>query len=143
MDLMLFKSRALDKNGITTEELWDMFREKINTNSKYLEFKKPFALGENKASVILVVKFPKYKKIKIKTDVFFTPPEEYLFMLLFVTGSGQFNIRMRSQAKRLGYLLNQKGLYEKDTGKQVPIKNEKELFKLLKIGWKEPHERTY
>ena len=49
---------------------------------------------------------------------------------------------MRAQAKRLGYLLNQKGLYYKDTGKQVPIKNEKELFKLLKIKWREPHERT-
>lgn len=147
MDLMLF-----EKSGMSTSELWTKFRDKINENSKILNFKKPFALGEDKASVIVEVKYKetdpkskvkKNKKIKIKTDVFFTPPDEYLFMLLFVTGSGQFNIRMRAQAKRLGYLLNQKGLFKKvgDKLKPVSIKTEKELFELLHIAWKEPHER--
>jgi len=80
------------------------------------------------------------KTINIKMDIFITPPKEYMYMLLFATGSGTFNIRMRSNAKHKGYLLNQRGLFK--NGVRQNIKTEHQLFKFLNMKWLEPENRV-
>jgi DNA polymerase/3'-5' exonuclease PolX len=120
----------------TTAQHWEIFLSKV---PEQIQFMVPYAQGEDKVSTML-----KYKNYTCKVDVFFTDPKEYMYMLLYATGSGQFNIRMRSIAKRKGYLLNQRGLYKKISPvilEKVPVKNEKHLFKILGIKWLEPHER--
>lgn len=120
----------------TTAEHWAIFLSKVPAQ---IQFMPPYAQGEDKVSTML-----KYKNYTCKVDVFFTDPKEYMYMLLYATGSGQFNIRMRVVAKRKGYLLNQRGLYKKISPtilEKVPIKNEKHLFKILGIKWLEPPER--
>lgn len=121
----------------TTAQHWDIFLTKIPSQ---IQFMQPYAQGNDKVSTIL-----KYKNYTCKVDVFFTDPKEYMYMLLYATGSGQFNIRMRSVAKRKGYLLNQRGLYKKISSyilQKVFVKNEKHLFKILGIKWLEPFERV-
>lgn len=120
----------------TTAQHWEIFLSKVPAQ---IQFMPPYAQGDDKVSTIL-----KYKNYTCKVDVFFTDPKEYMYMLLYATGSGQFNIRMRSVAKRKGYLLNQRGLYKKISPnilQKVPIRNEKHLFEVLKIKWLEPEER--
>lgn len=120
----------------TTAQHWELFVSKVPPQ---IQFMPPYAQGEDKVSTML-----KYKNYTCKVDIFFTDPKEYMYMLLYATGSGQFNIRMRSIAKRKGYLLNQRGLYKKISPnilEKVPVKNEKDLFKILGIKWLEPHER--
>lgn len=122
----------------TTAEHWNAFLARMS-NSDVVKFVEVFAQGEDKVSTIL-----SFGKIRIKVDVFFTDPSEYLFMLLYATGSGQFNVRMRAVAKRKGYLLNQRGLYKKISPtvlERVPIKTEHELFEILGIRYLIPEKR--
>jgi len=44
-------------------------------------------------------------------------------------------------AKRKGMLLNQKGLYDRETRKFIVGENEEEIFNALGLEWKEPELR--
>jgi DNA polymerase/3'-5' exonuclease PolX len=90
--------------------------------------------GDDKASLVL-------HKPRAKMDVFRAAPDERVAMLTYATGSKQFNIQMRAAAKKLGYLLNQRGLFDRATGARVDVRTEKGLFKKLKLAWVEPTER--
>lgn len=85
--------------------------------------------------------------INIKIDVFFTTPAARPFAMLYATGSGIANIRMRVRAKRLGYCLNQSGLYKlKADGSHIarsrPASSEREIFEHLNLPYLEPQERS-
>lgn len=76
-----------------------------------------------------------------KIDVFRTSSIDAVAMLLYSTGSKEFNITMRAKAKKLGYLLNQKGLFK--NGERVPdLKKEKDYFDILKMDYKDPKARV-
>lgn len=72
------------------------------------------------------------KKLPIRRiDIRYVPYESYYSSLLYFTGSGPFNQKMRQDAKKMGYKLNEYGLFKKINGK---IKNKtKEEFKLVKV----------
>ena len=87
-------------------------------------------------------------------DVFIYPSDEYAFALLFATGSGCFNIRMRNQALEKGYSLSDKGLrvgnnkgewisQEKIDVKlgKAKISKEKDIFEFLDLEYVEPYAR--
>jgi|SRR3972149_237989 len=76
-----------------------------------------------------------------KLDIFKTTKEDLPFTLFHYTGNKNFNIRTRAQAKRLGYKLNQYGLFK--AGKKIDgISDEKEIFKILNVTYKKPYERN-
>lgn len=60
---------------------------------------------------------------------------------LYLTGSGAFNIWMRSLARNKGYLLNQYGLFKRDSGKLISTK-EVEIFNLLGVDYIAPELRS-
>ena len=75
-----------------------------------------------------------------KVDLFYTTKEEFPFMLLYLTGSKEFNIRMRAHAKSRGLLLNQKGLYQ--NGRSIlRAQNEREIFARIDMKWVPPERR--
>tara|TARA_B100001093_G_scaffold519876_1_gene611062 strand:- start:6607 stop:9498 length:2892 start_codon:yes stop_codon:yes gene_type:complete len=81
-----------------------------------------------------------------RLDFMFTTKEEYPFAVLYFTGSKIFNTLMRSQALKLGYTMNEHGLYTFKKGiKGAKIdrkfKNEKDIFDFLNIKWVEPEDR--
>jgi DNA polymerase/3'-5' exonuclease PolX len=83
-----------------------------------------------------------YKQAAYKIDVFGASPDEFIPMLLYSTGSKEFNIEMRRRAKSLGYLLNQRGIFERATGKKISgLKTELAYFKFLKMPFLEPEAR--
>jgi DNA polymerase beta len=73
-------------------------------------------------------------------DIVFLPKEQWGSGLLWFTGSKLFNINMRSKAKKMGYILNQKGLFDKN-GEQIPVFTEKDIMKALKMEWTPPEKR--
>ncbi len=75
-----------------------------------------------------------------KIDAFKTSPENSIPMLLYSTGSKEFNVSMRSKAKKMGYLLNQKGLF-KDGIKINNLNSEEDYFEILDMTYKKPKER--
>ncbi|KAF8824638.1 hypothetical protein HHX47_DHR8000054 [Lentinula edodes] len=74
--------------------------------------------------------------------------------LLYYTGDDMFNRSMRLLANRMGYSLNQRGLYagvvrdprnrtvKLNTGNLIASETEEQIFKALGVPWREPHERV-
>lgn len=108
-----------------------------------------YAKGNDKVSLILLVNSlkkksttkPTTKPTYYKIDIFRSPVINKYAMLLYSTGSKEFNIKMRSTASRLGYLLNQNGLYKKGSKTPVNIKSEKDFFNILNMEYVEPNKR--
>lgn len=98
-----------------------------------------YAKGSDKVSLIVNV-LPQNKKY-YKIDIFRSPVDSKYAMLLYSTGSKEFNIRMRGTASKMGYLLNQNGLYKKDNKTPIKVKSEKDFFNKLNMDYVEPQNR--
>ncbi|PHH68302.1 hypothetical protein CDD83_6158 [Cordyceps sp. RAO-2017] len=73
--------------------------------------------------------------------------------LLYFTGNDIFNRSMRLLAAKKGYRLNQRGLYRdplrgtaagRDTASEADLvegRDERRIFEVLGVRWREPHER--
>lgn len=78
-----------------------------------------------------------------RLDLLVTPPAEFPFAVLYFTGSDGFNVAMRAHALTRGFTLNEHALTQVSTGRPVGgIKTEQDIFKALKLQWREPEERT-
>jgi len=82
-----------------------------------------------------------YKKHIIRLDIRIFTKKEYPFGLMYFTGSQRFNVLMRIQAKRLGMLLNEYGLFEEPDMKEIPLKDEESIFDKLCVEYIPPEER--
>jgi len=102
----------------------------------------PYQLGNSEASLLIDVYGSGQRKVTIKADILFAPPDELVFADLYLTGSAKFNINMRYIAHKNGYKLNQKGLFYRESGERVPIKNERDVFALLGMTYRKPEERN-
>ena len=112
------------------ENAIEIFKNKIQA----LFESRVYAQGPNKLSMIIIA------DITFKIDAFKTTPEEEIPMLLYSTGSKDFNIYMRGTAKKQGYLLNQKGLYK--AGSLISgLKKEEDYFDILGIPYIKPENR--
>lgn len=58
-----------------------------------------------------------------------------------MTGSNEFNIALRSIAKKKGFLLNNYGLFDRDTNKLIAGKTESDVFKALGLKFIPPAKR--
>lgn len=159
IDSVLKQVKISNNDLDVTKKCWNFIQKKINTKSKIIKLMKPFAQGPDKIGVLIKVnirkiiqKNPKFIKdidtkctyVYVKMDIFISKKDEFVFALLFATGSGFFNIRMRAVAKRKGYLLNNHGLFKKNNGnilEKLPINTEKAIFEILNISYKEPKDR--
>lgn len=73
-------------------------------------------------------------------NIFFSNFESWEPICLYATGSSSFNLKMRSEAKKLGYLLNQEGLWTNDKKELITTK-EKEIFAKLALKYVIPENR--
>lgn len=94
-----------------------------------------FAQGPSKIAGIF-----KYSPTRaVEVDLWIADSETYPAMLLYSTGSKEFNVRMRYIAKYRGYKLNQYGLWDLKTGKKVPgLKTERDIFRALEMKYRAP-----
>ena len=74
-----------------------------------------------------------------KIDIRVVKPESFFTALLYFTGSYEFNERMRGAAKRMGYKLNEYGLYKNN--KQIKNISEKDVFDILGMKYLDPVDR--
>ena len=86
------------------------------------------------------------KKPARRIDFMFTPRQENAFAILYFTGSKEFNTAMRSHALKMGYSLNEHGLYKMENKKKGEkltqlFKTEKEVFDFLGLKYIAPEER--
>jgi DNA polymerase/3'-5' exonuclease PolX len=84
--------------------------------------------------------FTKKKPIR-RIDIRYIPFESYYTALLYFTGSGSFNQGMRQHAKKMGYKLNEYGLFKLTTNKKICVESEKDIFAKLEMDYVEPKDR--
>ena len=78
-----------------------------------------------------------------KIDVAFVEEKYLPWYLLYFGSSREFSKKIRNIASKLGYKLNEKGIYYRNSGKKVnfnPI-NEEDIFKYLNIEYIPPEKR--
>jgi len=84
----------------------------------------------------------KYDKFPIRRiDIRFIPLISWFPATLYFTGSKELNQKMRAIAKKLGYKLNEYGIYKNN--KMIYVESEEEIFNLIGIKYLEPQERNY
>ncbi len=66
----------------------------------------------------------------------------YYAGVIYFTGSKDFNIMIRNKAIEKGMSLNEYGFSKIDTKEKIFLKSEEELFQILNIPYKHPHERN-
>ncbi|HUU76533.1 MAG TPA: DNA polymerase/3'-5' exonuclease PolX [Methanoregulaceae archaeon] len=76
-----------------------------------------------------------------RVDVRYSRPEIFGSMLMYLTGSKAFNIRMREIAINKGYKLNEYGIVDRKTGKLNEFSSEEEIFKFLDLEYIVPELR--
>jgi len=102
-------------------------------------------LSRGSTKSLVVAKLPGSDTAR-RVDFMYTSKSEYPFAVLYFTGSKYFNTVMRGRALTMGYTLNEHGFHTMD-GKKKGAKfdrvfqDEREVFKFLKMVYKEPHER--
>ena len=74
-----------------------------------------------------------------RIDIYYTPKNSYFASLLHLTGSGNFNRKMRGLAIELGYKLNEYGIYLES--KMIKITSEQDIFEKLGMEYIEPKDR--
>jgi DNA polymerase/3'-5' exonuclease PolX len=83
-----------------------------------------------------------YGKFPIRRiDIRFIPLISWFPATLYFTGSKELNQKMRGLAKKLGYKLNEYGIYKNN--KMIYVESEEEIFELLGMKYLEPQERNY
>jgi DNA polymerase/3'-5' exonuclease PolX len=104
------------------------------------------AIKANKKCIAIVasgpakVQFLYQSGVVRQVDIIFATPASYAAALLYFTGSWQFNESMRRHAKKMGYKLNQNGLYKGN--EIVPgLVTELAIFKKLNMAFIVPKER--
>jgi DNA polymerase/3'-5' exonuclease PolX len=142
-------------------------RQKLTSNDIDLLITTPFIINENISEIINLMQkiishfhknnfliddmtpkptnkymgICKYEKFPFRRiDIRFIPLISWFPATLYFTGSKEFNQKMRIIAKKLGYKLNEYGLYKNN--KMIYVESEEEIFKLLGMKYLEPHQRN-
>lgn len=116
---------------LTTEDKNALHKIKSSLDSKY----KVTVSGDKKMSFI--ADFSNMTPV----DIYITSRSEYYYCLLFLTGSRNFNIKMRATAKSKGFTLNQYTMTDK-SGKSYPVNSEDEIFNLIGMQYVPPTKRN-
>jgi len=62
--------------------------------------------------------------------------------LMHITGDKTENIINRKKAKEMGFLLNEEGLFNRNTGRKITGEDEREIYEAIGKDWKSPEERN-
>lgn len=79
-------------------------------------------------------------KLHRRIDVELVKPEQYPFAIVYFTGSGGFNVKIREYAARHGLRLNEKGLFGPQ-GEFYPAQSEADVFRILGLQYLTPQQR--
>ena len=122
----------------------DLNQEKIIIQKivKYLQNDKFILDSITPDSTNKYMGFCKLNKFSIRRiDIRFVPFLSWYPALLYFTGSKEFNLILRSKAKKMGYKVNEYGIYKNN--KNILVESEEEIFAILGMKYLEPQERNF
>ena len=138
---------TLNENSNKISEFQDIFYKTLIENKIIVD-----TLSKGNEKNIFIVKLPINKKLVPKyskelkyrqMDVAFIDEKYLPFYLLYFGSSRIYSKKIRTIASKMGYKLNDKGLFDKSTGKRISFepKTEKDIFDFLKIEYVKPKNR--
>ena len=89
--------------------------------------------GSTKSTVVL--------ERGLQVDLRVIPPEDYGAALQYFTGSKEHNVKLRTISVKMGYKLNEYGLFERETDKKVAGEDEEGIYRVLGMDLMEPELR--
>ncbi len=111
-------------------------------------------LADGKKKFMGIVQLKKLGYTKSRhIDIMDTKPRHFPFAVLYFTGSGSYNSKMRGEALKQGYSLNEYCLSDKNTKKEISkdiiykklqkesFETEQDIFQFLDIEYKIPAQR--
>lgn len=119
-----------DVDMLTTRPLPEVIRDL----KKVIDIVGEFATGDKRYAAIA-----KWRGRYFHIDLFNCSPQELPTAILHWTGSLLSNIKLRTQAIKLGMMLNQYGLYKGD--QRIPVSSEEDIFSALGLEYKPPEHR--
>ena len=128
IDVVLIRKGGYEFDSIASEVAMECIENKV-------ELKKA-SFGPRQFMGLIKVKTGAWKRL----DLFFTTADERACSLLAHTGTARYNINMRAAAQELGYLLNEKHLYD-HKGDIIPTPTEADVQKALGFEVLEPRDR--
>jgi DNA polymerase/3'-5' exonuclease PolX len=76
-----------------------------------------------------------------RIDIRLIDQSSYPTALMYFTGSGTFNVLMRERAQELGLKLSEYSLTNLQTGTEVPVTSEHDIFNVLHVEYYPPEAR--
>tara|TARA_B100001121_G_scaffold291968_1_gene293185 strand:- start:10067 stop:11122 length:1056 start_codon:yes stop_codon:yes gene_type:complete len=142
-DIDVLISKKGTKLGKTKDEKHlERFVKKLKQQLKYNDGKP--LLVDDMTDKNIKTKYMGFSKLKDKPvrriDIRFIPYSSYYYALLYFTGSGDLNKKMRQIAKKKGLKLSEYGLSDKD-GNILKAKSERDIFKHLDMEYLPPKLR--
>lgn len=101
----------------------------------HLPIAKVLAKGITKLSMIL-------SGHAMQLDIRLVTRDEFGAALLYLTGSKEHNIRLRTLARERGYKINEYGLFDIKTGKKIAGKTEEDMYAALQMRYIPPEQRV-
>lgn len=103
------------------------------------------SMGETKFMGVCIL--PKTKeKLHRRIDIRLIPYDQYYCGILYFTGSDEFNKRMRHDALEKGFTINEYSIRPLGStgvpGEPIPVSSEEEIFEIIGMKYKQPHERN-
>ena len=89
--------------------------------------------GVTKSTVVL--------EKNLQVDLRVLPPEDYGAALQYFTGSKDHNVKLRTISVKMGYKLNEYGLFDRETDERVAGETEEGIYETLGMAWMEPELR--
>jgi len=142
MDILLTKFGTTDKSSKKDnhlERFVNRLKENIKSNNN-----QPLLIDDmtDKNIETKYMGFSKFKNKPVRRiDIRYIPYTSYHSALLYFTGSGDLNKKMRQIAKNKGYKLSEYGLFKLSDKKKIKTGSEEEIFKLLDMEYIEPKFR--
>jgi DNA polymerase (family 10) len=106
----------------------------LDVFTKYDKVTEVLARGENKASARVGAE-------GLQVDLRTLPEESFGAALQYFTGSKEHNIQLRNRALKMGYTLNEYGMFRLENEKRVAGETEEGIYETLDLAWIPPEMR--
>ena len=130
VDLLLYHPSVKTKDDIKRNYIREIV-EKLSEEFKYIG---TLSQGSKKFMGLFIL-----SKLVRHVDILFIPMESIYESINYFTGSKEHNISLREHARKLGYKVNEFGIYKKN--QKIPLKSEKHLFDILGLKYIKPKNR--
>jgi DNA polymerase/3'-5' exonuclease PolX len=138
------KSDSGDIDLLVKADSRKVYDEYIDSLIKKGYLRDTLARGNKKFMGMGTIDISKKKNKCRRIDIMYAKPEEYPFAILYFTGSGDFNQRMRNELLEKGYTMNEYGVKYIETKKKVEhlFTTEKDIFEYFGYEYLEPEDRV-